>query len=131
MKQIEPMFAVETDPVQGLSIVVRRPDGTRMLDESERTYVDRAAIAPRHHRSTAWSTAASSPFQPNTACGRPSVRRDKRSSFRHDEILGHAGQRRPQNVRFEGWPRSNFIPANRIEAVCDEDGCVFDILRQG
>jgi hypothetical protein len=25
------MFAVETDPVQGLSIVVRRPDGTRIV----------------------------------------------------------------------------------------------------
>jgi hypothetical protein len=22
-------------------------------------------------------------------------------------------------------------PGDRIEAVCDEDGCVFDILRQG
>lgn len=26
-----PMFAIETDPVEGLSIVVTRPDGTRVV----------------------------------------------------------------------------------------------------
>jgi hypothetical protein len=36
------------------------------------------------------------PFQPNTAFRRPNVRRDKRSSFRHDEIMGH-------------WPAAGFV----------------------
>ncbi|OPH81904.1 hypothetical protein B2M20_15700 [Nitrobacter vulgaris] len=42
-----PMFAIETDPVEGLSIVVTRPDGTRVVIRGGQSSSTLSEIHPR------------------------------------------------------------------------------------
>lgn len=42
-----PMFAIETDPVEGLSIVITRPDGTRVVIRGGQSSSTLSEIYPR------------------------------------------------------------------------------------